>query len=52
MKMAEITQKVIKDHGDGDFDIEVPARFTFYTPTTPRDKVNREFHDVMERFAI
>jgi hypothetical protein len=50
--MAELTQKVIKDHGDGEVEIEVTARFTIYTPTTPRDKVNREFHEVMEKFAI
>lgn len=50
--MSEITQKVIKDHGDGEVEIEVTARFTIYTPTTPMFTLSREFHEVMERFAI
>lgn len=50
--MSEMTYKIIKDHGDGEIEIEVVLRFVIYKPNTSVLDATEKIQSAMDEIAI
>lgn len=50
--MGEMTHRIIKDHGDGEVEIEVILRFVIYKPQTSVLDATEKIQSAMDEVAI
>ncbi len=50
--MTDLQCTIIKDHGNGEVEIEITTRFTIYRPTMSIAEIKRKFQDAIDTFAI
>ena len=50
--MTDVKLIIIKDHGDGEFNIQLDIDFTIYEPTTSLEEIKTRFEKLMLEYAI
>ena len=50
--MSGVDWNIIKDHGDGEVEINITANFTYYRPKADLVDMLADFRAIMEKYAI